>query len=134
MKSICSLLVLIASAAAIDVALAQPPEVPVEPPAQTAPAAPAPSNAPLTDTKIDRFAKAYIEVEEIQREAAEKLGDTTDSSLAARTKLEADKRVNAAIRRAGLEPAEFDSIAQRMSSDDELKKKIAERVAQRRGL
>src|SRR5690606_10712684 len=112
-KSLGPALALIASAAAIGVAFAQPPEGPVAPPPHTAPKDPAPSQAPVTDAKIDRFAKAYIDVEEIQRESAEQLSETTDSKQAAQMKLEADKRVNAAIRRAGLEPAEFDSIAQR---------------------
>lgn len=113
---------------------AQLPEGPAAPPPQTAPSDRGQSKEPLDESKIDRFADAYIVVEEIQRDTAEQLSEITDSREASRKKLDADKRVNEAIRRAGLEPAEFDRIAQRMASDDSLKKKIAQEVAQRRGL
>lgn len=115
-------------------ASAQLPEGPPTPPPQTAPPERTPSKEPLDETKIDRFADAYVVIEEIQRNTAEELSEITDSRQASLKKQEADKRMNEAIRRVGLDPAEFDRIAQRMASDDALKKKIADEVAQRRGL
>lgn len=134
MKLVTKIAVPLACAVAIDVASAQLPEGPATPPPEAAPADRAPSREPLDEAKIDRFADAYVVVEEIQRDTAEQLSEITDSKEASRKKQDADKRVNDAIRRVGLDPAEFDRIAQRMASDDALKKKIAEEVAQRRGL
>jgi hypothetical protein len=133
-RAISGIAALLACAAFAHVASAQLPEGPVAPPPQTAPPERAPSKEPLDETKIGRFADAYIVIEEIQRDTAEKLSEITDSNKASREKEDADKRIDAAIRRVGLDPAEFDRIAQRMASDDALKKKIAEEVAQRRGL
>lgn len=134
MKVIIKLVTLISCTAAIGFAHAQLPEGPPAPPPQTAPPDRASSKEPVNEEKIDRFADAYVVVEEIQRDTAEKLSEITDSSEASRHKQEADKRVNEAIRRVGLQPAEFDRIAQLMASDEALKKKIADEVAQRRGL
>jgi hypothetical protein len=135
MKLVPKLAAFVASAAAIGSVSAQLPEGPPAPPPETAPPdRAAGKEQPLDENKIDRFADAYVVVEEIQRDTAEKLSEITDSNEASRHKESADKRVNDAIRRVGLEPAEFDRIAQRMESDDALKKQIAEEVAQRRGL
>jgi hypothetical protein len=111
-------------------ALAQIPEEPAAPPAQASPVPP--EAAPLEEEKLDQFAEAYIEIEEIERAANAELSRTTDDASASQIKAKAEERIIAAVERAGLELDEFNQIAELATLDQALRLKLADKVGKRR--
>jgi hypothetical protein len=124
--------VLVATSFAISVAWAQVEEPPATPPPAES-VTPTPKEvAPLEEKKIDQFADAYLEIEEIHAQAAAELKQTTDSETANKVKAEAETKIIEAVERSGLRLEEFNQIAELMAVDVALRAKIADRVEQRR--
>jgi uncharacterized protein DUF4168 len=113
---------------------AQVPCPPTDPvPAETASPL-TPGKAHLEEAQIDRFADAYIAVEAIQSNAAQKLRTTEDPQKAFEVKADAEGEIIEAVERSGLKLDEFNEIAEMMAADRELRLKIADRVRVRRNL
>jgi hypothetical protein len=114
------------------------PEPPVgpEPPISSQNGQPNPGQTdvtvPVEDSKLDQFADAFVVVQEIQRNALERLATTTDEQTASQLKAKAESDAIAAVEKAGLPLVEFNQIAQAMMTDVTLRDKVASRVAQRR--
>jgi hypothetical protein len=105
-------------------ASAEPQEV-MPPPAEVAPST-------VDESKLDRFADAFVVVQEIQRTALQRLEQESDAQKAAQVKAQAESDAVAAVEKVGLPLVEFNQIAQAMMSDATLREKVATRVAQRR--
>lgn len=102
-----------------------PPEL--IPPAQSGAEA-----AQLEEEQIDRFADAYIAVEEIHTKVAEELSATDDPETASEVRAKAEGSIIDVVERSGLELDEFNRIAELMTVDRDLRLKIADRVRERR--
>jgi len=104
------------------------------PPAAEVEVPPQQETAPLRveETKLDQFADAFVQVEQIQRTALQRLERETDEQKVAAVKAKAESDAVAAVEKTGLPLVEFNQIAQQMMSDIALREKVAERVAQRR--
>lgn len=103
-------------------------------PAETVSPLTRPGKAHLEEEKIDRFADAYIAVEAIQTNAAQKLRRTEDPQKAFEVKADAEGEIIEAVERSGLKLDEFNEISEMMAADRELRLKIADRVRERRNL
>ncbi|HEX7116507.1 MAG TPA: DUF4168 domain-containing protein [Steroidobacter sp.] len=86
----------------------------------------------IDEEKLDRFADAYIAVEEIQSDTQKALEAADDPREEYKLRADAEGKIIEAVERSGLKLEEFNRIAERMSQDRELRLKIADRVRQRR--
>ena len=123
--------VLLAAAICLSNAAVAQVEEPAAPPAETVTPT-TPEVAPLEEQKIDQFADAYLAIEQIHADTAAQLEKTTDSEAANRVKAKAETQIIEAVEQSGLRLDEFNQIADLMTVDMELRKKIANRVQQRR--
>ncbi|HEX2493314.1 MAG TPA: DUF4168 domain-containing protein [Steroidobacter sp.] len=87
---------------------------------------------PMDEEKIDQFADAYVVIEEIHQRAMLDLDQVHDPEEANEVKARAEAQMIRAVERSGLELAEFNRIAERMSADPELRARITSRVEERR--
>jgi hypothetical protein len=99
------------------------------PPAATAPRSP--SAATIEDAKIDKFADAFVAVQDIQSKASQKLESTTDPTQAQQVKSSAENEMIQAVKKTGLEVEEFNQIVQIMASDNDLRTRVAAKIQQR---
>ncbi|HEX2493885.1 MAG TPA: DUF4168 domain-containing protein [Steroidobacter sp.] len=100
------------------------------------PAAPAPSmgNAVvIDDQKLEQFANAYIEVQNIQQKAANDLQATTDPAAADKVKATAQQDMISAVERSGLHVDEFNQIVQSMASNVDIRNRVAAKLQERSG-
>jgi hypothetical protein len=103
-------------------------------PPSALPEAAAPSTAAVDDVKITQFADAYIAVQAIQQDAASRTqSDSVTPDSAAMADTTTQQRMLEAVQKNGLQPDEFNRIAQQVTVDPELRAKVAEKVQQRRG-
>jgi GTP1/Obg family GTP-binding protein len=87
----------------------------------------------VDDATISKFAAAYTEVSAIQTEAVDQLKTTTDPQKAEEVKRNAETRAVRAVQSTGLKPEEFNSIAQRMQSDEKLRTRVAAKINEHSG-
>jgi Domain of unknown function (DUF4168) len=110
-------------------ALAQQDEPTTPPPSATQPAKPA--AAPIADAKIDKFADAYVAVQDIQSKASQKLESTTDPAQAQQVRSSAESEMIQAVKQTGLEVEEFNQIVQTMAADNDLRTRVAAKIQER---
>ena len=109
-----------------------------EQPMSSAPASPSTSSStsPSTavdDTTVEKFAAAYTAVAAIQTQAADELKTTSDPQKADEVKKNAESRALEAVQSNGLKPEEFNNIAKKMASDENLRTRVAAKINQRTG-
>lgn len=110
-------------------AAAQVPEEPTPPSTAT----PMPQEAvPLEDEKLDQYADAYLDIEQIEREASAELEQAENPAAADAIKKKAEGDIIEAIERSGLRLEEFNQITEIAMLDDSIRLKIADRVEKRR--
>lgn len=80
--------------------------------------------APLSEKKVDSFISAYSAVHEINQEYSEKLQSVSDAEKATQLQQEAQGKMQKAVKDSGLSIEEYQKIASRASSDDELRSRI----------
>jgi hypothetical protein len=108
------------------------------PPAATAPAGPATPNAstsataPIADAKVEKFADAYVAVQDIQAKAAQQIEATKDPDQAQKVRTDAETAMIKAVEQSGLQVDEFNQIAQAMASDLDLRSRVAAQVQERK--
>jgi hypothetical protein len=108
-------------------------QVPADKPAPPGAVAPLPADAaPLEQAKIDRFADAYIVIEEIHTQAVADLDKARNPEEASEIRANAEGRIIEAVEQSGLELNEFNRIVELMSVDRGLRQRIASEVAERR--
>jgi len=108
-------------------ALAQQDE-PTTPPPSASPSA---ATAPIEDAKIEKFADAFVAVQDIQSKASQKLQSTTDPAQQQQVKSTAESEMIQAVRQNGLQVEEFNQIVQTMAADAELRTRITAKIQQR---
>ena len=106
----------------------QPPaQTPAQPPAQ-APAQPQPGQAgPPTDAEVESFARAYVGIAQVQRQAQAELqqaGPEEQPQIEQRMQ----QQMAATVTQAGLTPQRFNDIAQASQSDPQLAGRIQQEV------
>jgi Domain of unknown function (DUF4168) len=101
------------------------------PPAARQPSTQAPQTARIEDAKIDKFADAYVAVQDIQTKAAQKLEGTTDPAQAQQVRSTAETEMIQAVKQTGLEVEEFNQIVQAMAQDADLRTRVSAKVQER---
>ena len=119
--------ILLASAGSM--AVAQVPKEEVPPPSAT-PVPPA--AAPLEDKKLDQYADAFLDIEQIQVEASAQLDKAENEAAALAIKEKAEGAIIEAIERSGLKLDEFNQITEVAALDTDVRRRIADRVEKRR--
>ncbi|WP_129647807.1 DUF4168 domain-containing protein [Peristeroidobacter agariperforans] len=110
-------------------AVAQPPNE-EEPPPSATPVPPA--AAPLEDKKLDQYADAFLDIEQIQVEASAQLDKAENEAAAVAIKEKAEGAIIEAIERSGLKLDEFNQITEVAAFDNDVRRRIADRVEKRR--
>lgn len=113
------------------VAVAQVPNEQIPPPSAT----PVPPEAaPLDDNKLDQYADAFLDIEQIELKASAQLQELKDPARANAIKARAEGAIIEAIERSGLKLDEFNQITEVAALDEQVRLKIADRVEKRRGI
>ena len=87
--------------------------------------------ATLDETKLDKFVDAYVAVQGIQKEAVQKQSAATDQDAAKALTAETQAKMTDAVEKSGLHVDEFNSIAQLMANDTDLRARVAAKLQQR---
>jgi hypothetical protein len=101
------------------------------PPASATPVPP--EAAPLEDQKLDQYADAFLDIEQIEIKASAELQRAEDRAAAVAIKEKAEGAIIEAIERRGLELDEFNQITEVAALDEGVRLKVADRVERRRG-
>lgn len=110
-------------------AVAQVPDEQVPPPSAT----PVPPEAaPLQDKKLDQYADAFLDIEQIQVKASAELEKAEDAATAVAIKEKAEGAIIEAIERSGLKLDEFNQITEVAAHDGDVRRRITDRVEKRR--
>ena len=111
------------------VAVAQVPEEEVPPPSAT----PVPPEvAPLEEKKLDQYADAYLDIEQIEVQASAEIEKAENRAAAVAVKEKAEGAIIEAIERNGLKLDEFNQITEVAALDDDVRRRISDRVEKRR--
>jgi hypothetical protein len=111
------------------VAVAQVPEPEVPPPSAT----PVPPEvAPLEEKKLDQYADAYLDIEQIEVEASAEIEKAENQAAVVAVKEKAEGAIIEAIERNGLKLDEFNQITEVAALDDDVRRRISDRVEKRR--
>lgn len=102
-----------------------------EAPPQSATPVP-PAAAPLEDKKLDQYADAFLDIEQIQVEASAQLDKAENEAAAVAIKEKAEGAIIEAIERSGLKLDEFNQITEVAALDNDVRRRIADRVEKRR--
>ncbi|HEU4601304.1 MAG TPA: DUF4168 domain-containing protein [Steroidobacteraceae bacterium] len=89
------------------------------------------TSANLDQSKIEKFADAYVAVQSIQQKAAADLQKTSDPAQADKVKSSAQTDMIAAVERSGLQVEEFNQIVQSMAADNNIRTRVAAEVQKR---
>lgn len=87
--------------------------------------------ANLDETKLDKFVDAYVAVQGIQKEAVQKQSAASDQDAAKELAAETQAKMTDAVEKSGLHVDEFNSIAQLMVSDTDLRARVNAKLQQR---
>jgi hypothetical protein len=85
----------------------------------------------VTETKIEQFVEALVEVQAIREEVATELESTANAAEAQQVQQQSQVKMIEAIESTGLTLHEYNQIASMMHSDPELKQRIDQRVSER---
>lgn len=91
----------------------------------------APTQAPdidVSDQDVGNFADAYVAVQTINQEYAEKLQNVEEAEKATEMQQEARDKMEGAVEEAGLSLSDYQEIAQAAGQDEELRADIQEAV------
>ncbi len=90
--------------------------------------APAVEEHSFSDSELEQFAQAFIEVEEVRNEYGPRLGEAEDMEAATEIQQEANEQMTSAIEDNGLTVETYNAIAQSTQADPELREQILEKV------
>lgn len=91
------------------------------------------STVNIDETKLDKFVDAFVAVRDIQKEAMAKQSSTPDQDAAKALQAETQAKMSDAVEKSGLQIDEFNSIAQLMLQDTDLRARINAKLQQRLG-
>lgn len=106
-------------------AAAQAPASDLEP-AETSPSA----AVTVDETKLDQFADAYVKIQTLRKDA-EKQPPSSDPAKAQQQQTELQGKMTEAVQASGLDVVDFNSIAQAMVADTDLRARIQAKVQAR---
>lgn len=89
--------------------------------------------AAIDDTKIEKFADAYTEVQTIQQKAVSEMQATADPAESERIQATAETDMVAAVENSGLDVDEFNQIVTSMSTDETVRARVAAKLQERQG-
>lgn len=111
--------------AALAQAQAQPEQAqPQQAQPQHAPQTQAAPSAPVSDTKVKKFVTAYSEMEEVRADFSNQLQGVEDAEEATAIQQEAQTKMREAVTETGLSVDEYQELAARINSDDELRDRV----------
>lgn len=110
--------------------LAAAPALAQTPPEQAPPAAGSEIET-VDEVKLDKFADAYVAVEEIRIEASAELEGATDGESAQTIEQDARTRMLKAVEESGLTVEEYNDIAQQVNANPELREDVQTRIDER---
>ena len=93
-----------------------------------------PATAAVDDSKLEKFADAYVAIQGLQKEAATAPSNTADASAAQQKQAELQGKMADAVQKSGLQVNEFNQIAQAMVTDVDLRQRVIAKVQQRSSL
>ena len=103
--------------------------------ADAADAATSPSPAAtVDDSKLEKFADAYVAIQGLQKEAATAQSASPDPSVTQQKQAELQGKMADAVQKTGLQVNEFNQIAQAMVTDVDLRQRVIAKVQQRSSL
>jgi hypothetical protein len=89
------------------------------------------TSAAVDDSKLEKFADAYVKIQVIQQESTAALKSTSDPTAAQQQQAEVQNKMAEAVQTSGLDVNEFNQIAQAMTTDSNLRAKVVAKVQQR---
>lgn len=92
---------------------------------QGAYAPPAQEQTQISDQMLDQFLGALSEVQTVQQEYSEQIQSTQDADQAQSLRAEAQSRMVGAVEDSGLTVPEYNMIAQRLRTDEELAERVS---------
>ncbi|MGM0424263.1 MAG: DUF4168 domain-containing protein [Thermodesulfobacteriota bacterium] len=87
-----------------------------------------PQETDFSDEDLDKFAKSYVQIQEIQQEYSDELSQMEDEQEAQELQEKYTERMVDVVREEGLSVEEYNQIGQAMNSDNELREDIESRV------
>jgi murein L,D-transpeptidase YcbB/YkuD len=95
---------------------------------------PAQSAQQIDDQKIEKFADAYVAVQNIQSQAAKELDSSSaDPAKQQETQAAVETQMIAAVEQSGLKLEEFNGIVQTMTADANLRARVVAEIRERTG-
>ena len=91
-----------------------------------------PETAPLEDKKLDQYADAFLDIEQIEVQASAEIEKAENRAAAVAIKEKAEGAIIEAIERSGLKLDEFNQITEVAALDDNVRRRISDRVEKRR--
>jgi Domain of unknown function (DUF4168) len=89
---------------------------------------------PIDEQKIEKFADAYVAVQNIQSQAAKELDSSSaDPAKQQQTQAVVENQMIAAVEQSGLKIEEFNSIVQTMTADADLRARVVAEIRERTG-
>ncbi|MFD1215973.1 MULTISPECIES: DUF4168 domain-containing protein [Microbulbifer] len=78
----------------------------------------------ISDSQLEKFATAYRSIVDLSREYAPKIKGAADSAAAEAINVEAQSKMVAAVKSAGLSKEEYQGIVTKLRNDPELLKRV----------
>ena len=84
--------------------------------------------APLSEEKVETFARAFLQVMNIQQEFDAKMQSASSPSEVESLQLEGQKRAEQAVTEQGMSVEEFKEIGQALGTDTELRQRVEAKI------
>jgi hypothetical protein len=88
---------------------------------------------PVSDAKLEQFAAAFGQMQQVRREYGQKMKQADEQARRKELRKEGQQEMVGAIRGAGLEIAEYRRIGQRLNQDEELRSRLKSMMQEQRG-
>jgi hypothetical protein len=105
-----------------------PPPAPPSPDPRSGDAVPSGSEVDISDEQLDRFARAFMAVQELQSKIEKDLSTAQSPDDAKQLQQKASQQAASIVEKAGLSMTEYGQIAQRLQADEALRERLQSRV------
>ena len=96
-------------------------------------AAASPSGDPVSDAKLEQFAAAFSQMQQVRREYGQKMKQADEKARRKELRKKGQQEMVGAIRGSGLELAEYRRIGKRLNQDEALRSRLKSMMQQQRG-
>lgn len=90
-----------------------------------------PASAMLTEQTVDTFVDAFVAVQDVREDFAERLGSATNESEAQAMQQEAQVEMLQAVERTGMSVQEYNDVATALQNDPELLQQVRQKAEER---